>query len=413
MREINHQNNVICQKLKSRVLFATAFVLSLAFFSNPVRAEDKPATEKEWTFLLFLNGHNNLDSFGAYNINQMEEVGSTDNLNMVVQWASLKNKKTQRLLVQKDNNTSKVTSPAVQTLPQVDMGDYKQLVEFVKWGVANYPAKHYFIAVWNHGNGWHRLNSGEITRDISYDDVSGHHITTEELGLAMNESAKIIGHKVDVYGSDACLMAMAEVAAEMKDSVDFFAGSEETEPGYGWPYNTFMTRWSERPMSTGAEVATALADEYIKAYDGGIYGSQDVTFSAFDLSKLDGIFAAVQDLKGSLVNLTAAELKTVKSAASSAQDFTYSDYKDLADFIEHLSATSLNINSAALSDVNSAMNDLVLFAKGTGSYEKTSHGLSIWLPTSASTLDQYANRYSNLQLNKATDWLSFLKAMNK
>ena len=29
---------------------------------------------KEWTFLTFLNGNNNLDSYGAYNINEMEKI---------------------------------------------------------------------------------------------------------------------------------------------------------------------------------------------------------------------------------------------------------------------------------------------------------------------------------------------------
>jgi len=39
------------------------------------------------------------------------------------------------------------------------------------------------IAVWNHGNGWHLMNAGGgmQMQDISYDDNTGHKITTEEL----------------------------------------------------------------------------------------------------------------------------------------------------------------------------------------------------------------------------------------
>ena len=58
-------------------------------------------------------------------------------------------------------------------------------------------------------------NGGFTTKDISYDDVSGHVITTEQLALAMGEIQKITGNKVELYGSDACLMAMAEIAGEM------------------------------------------------------------------------------------------------------------------------------------------------------------------------------------------------------
>ena len=401
------------KKWMNRMLFVTAFTVSTALFSTNVRAEEKAPAQKEWTFLLFLNGHNNLDSFGAYNINQMEEYGSTNDVNMVVQWGSLKNKKTQRLLVQKDADTSKVTSPAVETLAQVDMGDYKNLVEFVRWGVEKYPAKHYFIAVWNHGNGWHRTLSGNVTRDISYDDVSGNHITTEQLGLAMAESAKIIGHKVDIYGSDACLMAMAEVAGEMKDSVQYFVGSEEVEPGYGWPYNTFMNRWTSRPTQSASEVATALTEEYLKAYDGGIYGNQDVTFSAMDLSKIGGLFTSMKNLKASMASLSAAEMKTVKTAASGTQSFTYSDYRDLGDFVTRVSGSSINVNSSILADVNTAIKDLMVASGGTGMYQGTSSGVAVWLPTSASTLSTYSARYEKLNVNKETDWLSFLKSLNK
>jgi hypothetical protein len=57
---------------------------------------------KEWNFLVFLNGKNNLDRFGADNINQMETVGSSKDLNILVQWASNRNGDTRRLLVRKD-----------------------------------------------------------------------------------------------------------------------------------------------------------------------------------------------------------------------------------------------------------------------------------------------------------------------
>ncbi|MFZ9594816.1 MAG: hypothetical protein ACO3A2_01925, partial [Bdellovibrionia bacterium] len=90
--------------------------LVLAVFLNPnvsfalARSNPLPRQEKEWTFLTFMNGKNNLDSFGALNINQMEKVGSTDQINVVVQWASLKNKSVKRLFINQDQNPKKVTS---------------------------------------------------------------------------------------------------------------------------------------------------------------------------------------------------------------------------------------------------------------------------------------------------------------
>ena len=56
----------------------TPLVLALTtLLAAPVMANEKTeAAPKKWTFLLFLNGNNNLDSYGYMNINQMEKIGS-------------------------------------------------------------------------------------------------------------------------------------------------------------------------------------------------------------------------------------------------------------------------------------------------------------------------------------------------
>lgn len=396
------------------LLTMTAFMATTIFTFQVANAK-VPGSEKEWTFLLFLNGHNNLDSYGAMNINQMEQVGSNAEVNMVVQWASLKNKNTKRLLVQKDNDLKKVTSPVIEDMAAVDMGDYKQLVEFVRWGVKNYPAKKYMITVWNHGNGWQRvmaMDGAVQIKDISYDDISGNKITTEQLGLAMRESAAIIGHKVDIYGSDACLMAMAEIAAEMKDSVDYFVGSEEVEPGEGWPYNNWMTRWTNTPAATPLEVSTFLTEEYLKAYDGGIYGKEEVTFSAMDLNKFPAFFAAVNALNASLSNLAPADMTLAKTAARATQDYYTSDYKDLGDFMDQLASNKIMLSDVLMTDVKMAIKDMVVAIGSTDQYQR-SHGISVWLPTSAFNYTKYKDRYSKFEFNKQTGWVNFLGAMNK
>ena len=186
------------------------------------------------------------------------------------------------------NGGSTVTSPIVQDMGAVDMGDYRSLINFVQWGVQNYPAKHYFIDVWDHGSGWHAIQAqarfGIKPLDISWDDNTGHSFTTAQLGQALAESAKIIGHKVDVYGSDACMMAMAEVALNVRavDSVQIYAGSEEEEPGAGWPYDALLAKWNAMDSASAADVGKILTHEYVASYkDGGENQPADVTFSAF------------------------------------------------------------------------------------------------------------------------------------
>lgn len=375
----------------------TSLVGNSAYASKPM---------KEWTILVYINGHNNLDYFGAKNIKQMERVGSSDQVNIVVQWASAAASDTKRLYVTKSTNPNNVTSTVVQSLSPVDMGSAQSLVDFAKWGVENYPAKHYFVDVWNHGNGWHKsVNAGRMQpKDISWDDRFGTFITTKELGQAMTTIAQAIGHKVDVYGSDACMMAMAEVAGEMKDSVQIFTGSQETEPGDGWPYDAFLAPLVANPMMTAEELGNTLSDAYLAAYQGGQFGTQDVTFSSYNLEKWAGFEKAMADFSAQIASLPASELKKVKAAADATQSFYDYDYRDLSDFMARLSSASIQgLRPDVVAALNNSVNSLVVKSVAT-SYYSGAHGLSIWLPTDRYSYSQYSAKYTNLEFNTATSW---------
>ena len=388
-------------------LFIAAMSVSLSLSAAQL-------AEKEWTFLLFLNGHNNLSSFGDMNIKDMEKSGSNDQVNLVVEWGSSSTTETKRLLVLKSTDPTKVTSPTVQGIQNRDMGDYKNLVDFVKWGVDNYPAKHYFVAVWNHGAGWHfqdaKIKSGElVVNDISFDDNTGNHITTEQLGIALGQIKQYIGRNVDIYGSDACLMQMLEVAGEFKNSVDYVVGSEETEPGEGWPYTTFTQKWTANPRQTPAEVSVLLSKEYLSAYNGGAYGTKAVTFSALDLSKYDAVVNSATQVAAHLKSLSAVDLKKIKAAVRSVQGYYYSDYKDYGHFLKVVDALPIAKDSALIAQAASDVKALVLSVDSSASYAKST-GVSVWLPSSASS---YMARYKGLEFDKAARWSALIEKVNQ
>ncbi len=359
--------------------------------------------------MVYLNGDNNLDSFGMQNIKSMEQVGSNDQVNIVVQWASIRAGKTVRMLIQKSKDSTKVTSPVVQDLGVVDMGDYHSLQDFIHWTVKNYPANHYFVDVWNHGSGWHSVKNGVVKRshlfgDISWDDNSGHSIKTEELGQVINEAAQFIGHKVDIYGSDACLMAMIEVANEMANSVNYFVGSQEVEPGAGWPYADFLSRWQATPNATAEQVSKILVHAYVKSYQGGSNGNGQVTFSAFDMSKLDKLNQAIAKLGADIRQLNPADRKKIADAAESAQSFEVSDYADMLDFVGKIAISKKKDGiTADLAQVKATAKEFILANEDTKSYAKAT-GLSIWLPTNRWTYDNMSTRYHGLRFDQATQW---------
>ncbi len=372
------------------------------------------AQTKDWTFLVFINGNNSLDSYGEVNLKQMETVGSTANINVVVQWASsAASGDAKRLLVQKSTDPSKVTSPVLQDLGKTDMGDYRTLVDFVKWAVANYPAKHYFLDLWNHGSGWHDARSAISPRplDISFDDLSGNSITTAQTGVAMAQIAQIIGHKIDLLANDACLMAMVEIGKEVANSVEVYAGSEELEPSLGWPYDKILARWVSQPGATAADIARMVTEEYVNSFIADGKDLDDATYSAFDLSRIDAVDTQIGRLAAQLRQVSGSELAAVQKAASQTQTFDDGDYLDVGDLVTNLAAQRLpSLSDETLTSVRQAVSDLVIESRGTSKYTRAT-GATIWLPQVRSNYDQYISLYRQLQFDLQTSWSSALATL--
>jgi hypothetical protein len=368
------------------------------------------AEPKEWTLMVFLNGHNNLDDFGEVNIKQMEKVGSNDRVNIVVQWASL-GKPTKRMLIQR-SETGEVSSPVIEELPAVDMGSADQLSEFIAWVVERFPASHYMVDLWDHGAGWHlkkpgtRAKRGTVSpNDISWDDQTGSHITTEQLGVVMRKAKALIGRPIDILGFDACLMAMAEVMAQVADSVHYVAGSEQTEPGAGWPYEKFLTQWLAGEAHDAEALLKALTEQYVAAYGRG------VAFSAVDLTKIPAFIEAVKKLGQELAKADESHFAEIVKAAQATQRYAYEDYGDFMDFVTKLANAAVSLVSApVIAAVAAAYKDLVV-ANAAAPDLAASSGVSIWLPMSSQLWKEYGTRYLGLVWHQLTGWGDFVKRL--
>ncbi len=370
------------------------------------RHEGDPA---DWTVMVFLNGKNNLAPFGYTNFKQMEQVGSSPRVNVVVEfgligasdvpggWHGAK-----RFLVKKSANPDKITSPVLQSFDNLDMGDWHNLVDFAKWAEGRFPAKHTMLVVWNHGSGWTQNGRhNDVTiQGISYDDETGHHITTEELGKAL----AAIG-SVDVYASDACLMQMAEVDYEIMAHANTLVGSEETEPGDGYTYNTLLGPLVGNPGMTAEAIGKLAVDSYAGHYQGG---SDQATQSAVRA-------AALKDLTALLDGWTAAMMKAdekaaVRSAMSDVQKFYIRDNVDLYDFARLMAerARSSDVKSQARQVMQFIENKLVVANSTVGSEMSHAKGLAIYLPSS-----DFDSDYENLAWAKASRWMEFARWASK
>jgi hypothetical protein len=370
----------------------------------PAMAEDK-ASQKEWTVMVFLNSKNNLEKYGLLDVNEMEKIGSSDKVNIVVEMGRINGyatndgdwKTTRRFLIQKDNDFSKVTSPVLADLGKTDMGDYKSLANFVKWAKTAYPAKKYALIVWNHGSGWDKARALDVTKGISYDDETHNHITTPQLGLALKEMGG-----VNVYGSDACLMQMPEVTYEIKDYTEYIVGSEETEPGDGYTYDLWLGPVVAKGNMSSYEMGKAAVDGYSNHYQSI---GQASTQSLLKSSALKDFNVLVNDFVSAAMD--ANEKALVKTAASGAQSYAVYDNKDMGHFFDRYAAATKNadVKMKALALKSYIDGSLIVHNRVTGSLtDGNSHGMSAYMPGYSFNGD-----YMELAWARDGQWDEFIK----
>ena len=84
-------------------------------------------------------------------------------------------------------------------------------------------------------------------RGIASDDGTGHSLDTIELAKVLAKAAAELGGPLELLGMDACLMSNHEVAYQAREHVRAIVGSEDLEPGDGWPYTDILRRLADEP----------------------------------------------------------------------------------------------------------------------------------------------------------------------
>ena len=371
----------------------------------------------EWTIMVFGNGKNDLEPYLLKDMNEMEKIGSTDKVNIIVEAGRIDGydtsdgdwKGVRRYRMTKDNDTTKISSKMLADLGNVDMGNYQSVIDFANWAKQAYPARHYMLILWNHGAGWTKGGQRIITKGISYDEQSGNHINTPQFGLIM----KALG-KTDVIGTDACLMNMAEVNYEIKDYVDYIVASEETEPGDGYTYDLFLGPVVARPTMSAMEVGKAAVKGYGDHYDSIGQGYTQSLVKASEMSRLP----ALTDAFGAAV-MAAGEKELAKTSRDATISFAYDENKDLGDFVSRVIAGTksddVKLKGQALLDF--ITKNLVLYNRNrddkggywSGPKQYTlAKGIAAYFPKAA-----LGAGYTDLAWAKASQWDEFTLWMNQ
>lgn len=396
------------QTAGSGTVRATHTASSLRGSSN-VTVTNVNVQRGKWTVLVFLNAANNLFSFSDLNVNQMEEVAGNPDVRFVLQWKQSREvqpqssfSSTRRVLVKPDTS-GQVVSEVVQDLgPNIDMGDWRELQEFINWGKEFYPADRYCVIVWNHGNGWLRSDSA-TSRAVSFDDVTGNSIQLDELRMALGSN------RFDIVAFDASLMQMVETAYELRDQAVTVIGSEESPPGEGYPYDDVFRAFRDNP-TLGTR---ALSQNFVTAMvNHPPYAGRKITQSVVDTSKLDNVASALDLLAADLIANLGSMTPAIQSARNTSQSYSptisryFRDIYDLCDKLKAHASTPEFIR-ARCTAVQTALTEAIVH-EGHNAQSPNSHGLAVdFSPSSFFTIVQ--GEYARFKFSADTRWDEFLR----
>ncbi len=362
--------------------------------------------ESSWTYMVYLAADNDISEAGLTDVNEMEEVGSSAEVNIVVQGdfrpdgtAGLPSS-TIRGRVTRDADPGQVGA-WYEEIGNRNMTDPATLTEFIAWAARSYPANRYALVLWSHGSGWKDYPvSPAKGMFIDYTSAGSHAMTSlTDLARAVREG----GVAFDVINFDTCLMGMFEVAYEFRGTAGYLVFSEGLYPVYGDAYHTILRELVDAPDMDGFRLARTTAGRCREFYEQLSIGGMIMTKSVLDLSKIEHLQQGLCRLAELLCDHMETERPLIEEARDASVDFEYPGHRDLGSFLQQLGRvtgeTEIRVMSRNLEEALSGMivgNEVHGMARGA---EVT--GMAIYFPDRYQALGDDFPRYSALACNRS------------
>ena len=310
--------------------------------------EDK---KKKWTVMVYLAGDNNLSEECVFALKELKRVGTKRRDNKPddeprddpdPERVKAKKRLKRRIdhprkvdvLAQFDpsgraNNTrlfhigdadddGLIELDVVDVLDEVDTGAHENLTNFLVFCIKNFPADNYMVVLAGHGNG---TDQDFFLRDetrpfsllpssLSIPDLQQVFKSSEEgeertgLEKILEETHQKYGgsKKIDILGFDTCVMSMAEVCYQLRDSlVDLMIGSEGFSPTAGWPYHRVLRVLNGERDIKPEQLARKIVRRYTRFYVNYEFGGLSVDQSALRVKKIKNLKDKVRVLTKELI----------------------------------------------------------------------------------------------------------------
>lgn len=401
--------------MKRIFVFASLFFLLFAASCGSGSGSSNSVTGNKWTVMIYLDADNELAPWALTDIEEMQKIGSTQNVTIILQYDK-EGATTKRYKVEKGSLT------LLEDLGELNMSDPETIENFVTYSVSNYPAGHYALILWDHGQGWKgRTVAGGSTKSMFNDYDNGIYnsfLSNYYISRALANARSATGVKLDILGIDACEMSVIEAAYEFREVADILVASQELLSVWGWDYDDLLIRLIYKPSMSPVNFARAMVESFKNFYGNSSHADQTIAavtltskYSSGGASDISTLALAVDNMALRIKALIddsstrAAVLHAITNAREAVQEFDYI-YVDIEDFSLLLDGG----NSSVIQEYNR-----ILLAEYHGSEQTNAHGLSIVFFDRSSSLDYfyYDPDYCNFdEITETGSRIAFINQFN-
>ncbi len=385
--------------MMKRIWIIVLAILSLALIFSA-------HAETSTTLLVYMCGAD-LQSAACEDIYEMGIAEVGDNVNIVIlaggaeEWDFDEIQgNTRNLITLRDGNFESITDWGWKS-----MGSEESLLEFLRYGLTEYPADRTVAVLWDHGAG----SEAGVCFDDTTEDQDG--LSLLEINNVLYDLHEQMGdYHIDIFGCDACMMATYEMAAMLSYyDIDYYIASEELEPGIGWHYTSWLEKLGKQPDMTAEELCGCIVDNYMEA---GLKETPDdyLTLSVISLHEMGNLQEAVEKLAstmlGELQQGNVADLRRERSRMYSFGSYVDGSW-DMVDMGAMLDAYARHdAENAALA--RKQLSKAVLYSRQTDNLQPCS-GLSVLIPQD--TKNEFETYAEGVDLSfYMPNWIGFVKA---
>ncbi|MBP3853798.1 MAG: hypothetical protein J6D18_04435 [Erysipelotrichaceae bacterium] len=343
------------------------------------------------TILVYLCGADleSRSGMATRDLQEMLQARTGDNINLIVytggssRWQNNAVSSYNNQVYQiKDGQLSRLVDNAGNT----PMTDPDTLASFIRFGKENFAADRYELILWDHGQG----SLGGYGIDERY--VNRGTMSLSGLNAALRDG----GVSFDFIGFDTCLLATVETANVVTKYADYMIASEETEPGYGWYYTDWLTKFSQNTSAPTIEIGQRIVDDFIETSQRQARG-QSATLSVVDLAEFSHtvpkrLNAFAKTLTQKLEDM---EYQEVATALNKSRRFAKNSRIDQVDVVN----LTDYIDNEAGKELAAAIKSAVKYNR-TSSNMANSYGLSIYFPYyTANKVDTMTHIYNDTEMD--------------